>query len=149
MIECHDPQEEMLKRDYHLKCKIIVKDISYDDEQSKGVQKITEKMVFLKPYESTQRTMFFNAWLPETKEEHFELACTAPYPIDGFFKASIHRVDDRFTEGHYLFVMSRGAEEDFKKMNGRDIEITVLSAESEDEADKMKDFDMALNKNAH
>lgn len=155
-VEFPDPQEQMIEQEYVLKCKVIAKDISYEDFQSKGVLgNVTEKMVFLIPKESTQRDLFFTAWLPDlkldhiTKElvaDHSEVSCKAGHPIYGFFKCSVHRADERMREP-YLFVMTRATEEDLKALDGKEILITVLPDSQSNLSDSSKDYELVENKN--
>lgn len=144
-MEVYDAEEAKTEKEYHLKCKVLVKDVSYLDEQSKGSELKTEQMIFLIPQESTQRTMFLNAWLPDTVEEHHEVVFEGGYPVEGIFKGAVQRRNERCSE-HHIFVMSRGAEEDLKAMNGKFIQVKSLPASNEHLGDTMKDFDLADNK---
>ena len=155
-LEFIDPQELARSENYFLKCKIYVQNITYEDEQSKGVTGLmTEEMVFLEPKEGTQRDLFFNAWMPDYEQDpvtkkiepgHVELVCKAGNPIFGYFKCSFHRKDERFSKSPYLFVMSKGAEEDLKNMHGREIEVEIMGQDKEELGDFQKDFDLSVKK---
>jgi hypothetical protein len=159
MLEFPDPEEKARSEEYHLKVKVHVKNISYEDFQSKGAAGlVSEEMVFLEPYEGTQRDLFFMAWLPDFEQDpqtkeivpgHTEVACKAGHPIYGYFKCSVHRRDERFTTGPYMFVMTKAAEEDLKMMRGKDLILTVLSQDEENLADYSKDVDLVGKKHVH
>lgn len=52
------------ENEYHLRCKIIVKDHTYDDIQSTGNRgRVTRKVVLLLPVDSSEAYRFFSAWL--------------------------------------------------------------------------------------
>lgn len=156
MLEFPDPEEKARSEEYHLKVKIHVKTISYEDYQSKGVMGlVSEEMVFLEPMEGTQRDLFFMAWLPDMEQDpvtkeivpgHTEVTCKAGHPIYGYFKCSVHRRDERFNTGPYMFVMTKAAEEDLKMMRGKELVLTVLSQDHEDLSDFSKDVDLAGKK---
>jgi hypothetical protein len=141
---------------YHLKCKVLVKKVSYMDYQSKGETLITEDFVFLIPQESTQRSLFMGAWLPDTLEGNSEIGLEIGRPVEGHARACLRRKNKIVPEAH-IFVMSRGAEElikDWARANRgflwtrQDcyLDITVL-AENEDELlDQQKDFDLVDKK---
>ncbi len=154
-VEFVDPAEKALEETYHLKCKVLVKDISYRDYQSQGEgAMLTEEMVFLLPQESTQRDLFFNAWLPELEQNpvtkefesgHSEVACQSGHPIYGYFKCSVHRADERVREP-YMFVMSKSSEEELKLLRGKDILVTVLPDSQEGKADYAKDYELTTSR---
>jgi hypothetical protein len=156
-IEFSDPEERARSESYHLKAKVHVKNITYTDFQSKGeAGLVTEEMVFLEPYEGTQRDLFFHAWLPDyeqnpvTKEiepGHTEVTCKAGHPIYGYFKCSVHRRDERFNTSPYLFVMTRAAEEDLKELKGKDLIFEVMGQDDENLGDYMKDYGLSGKKN--
>jgi hypothetical protein len=138
MIAAKLPTEET----YHLKCRVVIKDVSYEDQQSKGNTQATAKMVFLVPESSTQKDLFLAAWLPETVEEWHEVALMIGAPINGPCRAAVMRKNARMDE-HHIFMMSVGAGEDLiqeiegqKKrwtwLNKRAISVTVLP-EAEDQ----------------
>lgn len=151
-IEFNDPEEQARNEEYTLKAKVMVKTISYTDIQSKGeVGLISEEMIFLEPKESTQRDLFYFAWLPDYEQDpttkkivagYTEITCKAGHPINGYFKCSVHRADERHSTP-YLFVMTKAAEEELKILNGKDLVFTVLGQGSEDLGDYMKDYDLS------
>ena len=155
-LEFTDPQETAIEQEYFLKCTVVVKEITYRDYQSKGeLGNVTEKMVFLKPHEGTQRDLFYSAWLPEYEQDPVtkelvmgtsEVTCKAGHPIYGFFKCSVHRADERMREPH-LFVMTKSSEEELKHLDGKDLIISILPASQYDLGDNMKDYELAQNKN--
>jgi hypothetical protein len=155
-VEFIDPEERARSENYHLNVKVHVKKIAYQDYQSKGLLgMVEEEMVFLEPLESTQRDLFYRAWMPDyeqdpvTKEivpSHTEVVCKAGHPIYGYFKCSFHRADERFREQPYLFVMTKSAEEELKNLNGKTLQITVLSQDLEHLGDYSKDYDLANKK---
>lgn len=125
---------------YHLKCKIVVKEISYLDEQSKESKNAAAKMVFLVPKEGTQRDLFLSAWLPENSDAAHEVSLMLGFPVSGPCRAAVMR-RNKNCDAHHLFVMSTGVEEDLilesqnKKwwtaFQDREIQVTVLP-ETED-----------------
>jgi len=144
-IELFDPEEKKLEQRYYLKCKVLVKEISYVDEQSKYTEQRSEEMVFLVPVHNTQMELFFTAWLPEDPEEHFEVVFEAGHPIYGVFKGAVRRRNKDCPE-HHIFVMSRGAEEDLKMLRGKTVDIVSLPQSEEDQGDAQKDFDLSNNR---
>ena len=48
---------------------------------------------------------------------------------------------------HYIFVMTKSAEEAFKALNGKEITIVVQPKSMDHLADRQKDYDLSLNKN--
>jgi hypothetical protein len=155
-IEFSDPEEQARSEEYALKCKVHVKEITYEDFQSKGeMGLVTEEMIFLEPYPSTQRDLFFSAWLPDYEQDHItkkivpthtEVTCKAGHPIYGYFKCAVHRRDERFNSSPYLFVMTKAAEEELKMLRGKDIIFTVLGQDDENLGDYMKDYDLSGKK---
>jgi hypothetical protein len=144
-VEFLDPQEKALRETYFLDCKVLVKEISYLDEQSKENVQRTEEMVFLVPKHSTQMELFFHAWLPEDVGGTLEIAMKAGHPIYGYFKGAVQRRNSNCKE-HHIFVMSRGAEEDLKMLRGKTVKIEVLPVNQEYQADYMKNFSVVDNK---
>ena len=98
-----EPIKVPTERSYVLKCKIeaFIKTIT---EKHASYQ---SQLVFLVPQESDQRTSFLSAWLPETSEEHFELAGIIPPPIDSPCRFAIRRANGDCGQ-HHLVVMSTG-----------------------------------------
>jgi hypothetical protein len=131
---------------YNLKCKVLVKEVSYLDEQSKGASRISEKFVYLIPQESTQRDLFFAAWLPDTREEKYELGFTCGHPVSGFARGCIRRRNAEIGD-HHIFVMSKGAEEDIKDWiqhvgGPAMLNIEVLGEQEEELMDMIKDYSL-------
>jgi hypothetical protein len=93
------------------------------------------------PETSTEQMMFFNAWLPDTKEEYHELTGLIGSPVNSACKLSIHRGPDEKSEKHYLFVMSKGVEEELIKyeQEGKTLELTILPESEEMVGDEAKD----------
>lgn len=138
------------EREYHLNCKVVVKEISYEDEQSKGSSLNTAKMVFLIPSEGSQRDLFFAAWLPEAETERNEIGLIIGNPVNGPCRASVMRKNKNLSE-HHIFVMSFGAEQDLvqfadskKWFNIRDrkISVTVLPENADVLLDQASDGDV-------
>lgn len=145
-MQVYDADEERFNQEYHLNCKVTIKAITYDDIQSTGTTKRTEEMAFLTPNESTQKSLFLATWLPDEEDSHTEIVAMAAYPISGPIRCSVHRRDKRMAD-HYIFVMTKSAEEALKAINGREIQITVLPKNQDQLGDKARDFALAENKN--
>ena len=145
MLQVHDAEEELLKREYILKCKIKIKPITYDDVQSKETVKRTEEMAFLLPQDSSERDRFFTAWWPH-EETHVELVASVGHPIHGVIRCSFHKGDNRI-DRPYIFVMTKSAEEALKALDGKDLIVTIHAQGDEHKADMMKDYDLSANKN--
>lgn len=119
-------------RRYYLTCEVHLQEIPLLERYSKGERQITDQMIFLVPQESSERSKFFGAWLPEEScrfgkvgkgEEYerpemtrhfYELAAVAGYPVKAPLRLSIFRRDARFPKDHYLLVQSHGAETELK-----------------------------------
>ncbi|NBP28676.1 MAG: hypothetical protein EBV23_03725 [Flavobacteriia bacterium] len=128
--------------EFILKCKVVVKDVSYLDVQSKFAESRTEKMVFLIPQESTMRDFFFAKWLPDFgTDEKPEIAMVLPSPVNGFVRGCVLRRDAR-CEDHYIFIMTRAAEEDLKPLDGREIIAHVLHEDYEAVTDHTKNYEV-------
>lgn len=148
MIEAYDAKEKACERRYNLSCKVIVKDCTYEDEQSKGNSQVTEKLVFLLPQDNTERTLFYNAWLPEMVDEHQELGAVIGHPLYSSLRVALWRSTSFVNEIH-LFVMSKGAEEVLKTMNEKIIQVEILGQGEDQLLDGQKDFELTLNKNKY
>lgn len=146
MLEVFDADEALLNRDYYLKAKIIIKENSYQDIQSNSTTLKCEEMAFLIPIESSERDIFYTAWLPDIEVKYTELVALAGNPVNGPIRLALHRPDRRIAKP-YLFVMTKSAEEILKEFNNREIELKILSKTKDHEADLQKDFDLAINKN--
>lgn len=134
------------ERRYRFKAKVIAKDVTYTDEQSTGTFQVTEKLVFLLPEQSTQRDLFYSAWLPDTDHEPIEVGCEIGHPVYSCFRAALWR-RTQFVGDIHLFVMSKGAEELLKPMNGKSVEIEIMGEQEDQQLDGMRDFELAYNKN--
>ncbi|MEO5348863.1 MAG: hypothetical protein H7836_04380 [Magnetococcus sp. YQC-3] len=139
----HLKPEEMR---YHLKAKVIAKDVTYQDEQSTGTTNVTEKLVFLLIEPGTQRDLFYACWLPDTNDTPSEIVCMSGHPLNTSFRAALWR-RSQFVGDTHLFVMSKGAEEVLKEMNGRSISFDVLGQQEDSVADTQRDWDLPYNKN--
>lgn len=100
-------------------------------------------MVFLVPDEGTSRDMLFSRYLPDEAGAHVEFAAYLPAPVSGLARIALMRRDRRHPEGHYLFVMSKGAEEDLKLVPGKSLDLMLFGEEHDALLDKMKDFALA------
>lgn len=132
------------EKEYHLKCFVKVKEISYLDEQSKGSSRNTEKMIFLIPQESDERTRFLMAWLPETIDEHTELGFEIGYPVFSIFRGAVKRYHkEAGINLPFIFVMTRGVEEILKQVDGLYINIKSLGESDELRLDAQKDYELS------
>ena len=147
-IDCHDPREKACDIRYILTCKVEVKDCSYEDEQSKGTVIVNEKLVFLIPQDNDQRSRFYHAWLPDSESECQELSATMGHPIFSAFRVALWRTN-HFMQKIHLFVMSKGAEEMLKKLNGKNVTVEILGQNEDHLADGQLDYDISLNKNKY
>ena len=145
-MQVYDQDEERLNQEYHLKCKVTIKAITYDDTQSTGTTKRTEEMAFLTPVDSTQKSMFLTAWLPDEEDGFTEIVALAAHPISGPIRCSVHRRDKRM-DSNYIFVMTKSAEEALKALNGKELLITVLPKNQDKLGDTARDFELTGNKN--
>lgn len=136
---------------YHLKCKVVVKEVTYEDHQSKGVSMVTDTLVHLVPVESTQRDLFLMAWLPDTQDQTFEIGLKCAFPIYGVFRGCIKRANKVIDRPH-IFVMSRGAEEELKALQRAhpsqvvEIDIEVLGEHEDDLLDNARDYELPNKK---
>jgi len=139
-----------------LKCKVVSKQVSYVDHQSKTDIVMTEDFIYLIPQEGTQRDLFLDTWYPEVSTDVSEIGIRAGQPIYGTFRACLKRSNNIINEPH-IFVMSRGAEEEFKKLirakkgffnpTGKVyIEVEVLGEHEDELLDTMKDFHLSGKK---
>jgi hypothetical protein len=125
---------------------VEVKHIGYEDYQSKGKSQAEDDMVFLIPLEGTSRDCLFARWLPDVAGSHTEVAAFLPSPVSGLARLALMRRDHRSPENHYLFVMTKGAEEDLKNHHGREMEIDIFGEEHDALLDRQKDFALAGKK---
>lgn len=141
---------------FNLKCRVVCKAVSYLDQQSSTTSFITEDFVYLIPQESTQRDLFLDYWLPDMSNEVSEIGLRAGAPIYGNFRACLKRPNNIIDMPH-IFVMSRGAEEEFKKLLKAKkgffslsskvyINVEVLGEHEDELLDTMKDFNLSGKK---
>lgn len=133
---------------YYLKMKIMVKEVTYDDEQSTGVKQTTEKLVFMIPQQSTQMTKFFMAWLPDTAEEAQELGFEIAHPVFLLFRGALWRRTQHVDEYHVL-VMSRGAEEELKRFDGKTLDVEVLAEGEDTLLDQQRNYELPYKKKSY
>lgn len=148
-MELYDPKQKSCQTRYHLLCKVVVKDCTYEDQQSTGNSIISEKLVFLIPEYNDQATRFFNAWMPETLEGYQEIGCEMGHPLYSAFRAALYRVstfNSSLRENH-IFVMSKGAEEILKRLDNQMVNVEILGEQEEALLDGMIDHELTLNKN--
>lgn len=133
--------DALLERKYHLKCKLkfLVKDIQdWDGKQNVNRKR---KLAMLIPQESDEMIRFLSAWLPDTRDEYFELASYISSPINSPCRLAIKRGPDAQSQQHYLTVMSVGVEEVMTShmKDGQMIQVTILPVSEESEADFARD----------
>jgi hypothetical protein len=106
----HDPCEER----YVLRCKVVVKKISYVDHQSKSQSNETAPFVFLEPEINTQAQLFLTAWLPDGSDgkRNYELAVLCGHPVNRAFRGYLFNRDERH-DRPYIMVATMSAEKDF------------------------------------
>ena len=126
---------------YTLKCFIKIMDVSYDDVQSKKTERVTEKMVFLLPSESTECDLFYDAWLPDTDIDYSEIGCQAGHPVYGVFRAAVKR-RSKDCERPHIFVMTKSVEDILLKMDGKEIVIDVLPESEDEKMDRQRDIEL-------
>ena len=128
--------QDLTQRRYTLRCKTKFFRKTVVDQLPNGQTRSYERcLVFLVPEESDERTRFLRAWLPETSEEHFELAAHLGFPVDSPSRLSIHRADGR-CDRHYLMIMSKGVEDVLVKLKeGAVLSVTTMKADEDSEAD--------------
>lgn len=131
--------------EFVIRVRVECKRVGYIDHQSKWSKQDEDEMVFLIPLEGTQRDLMFAKYLQDTTENHTELAAAIGHPVGGLARLALMRRDRR-CENHYLFVMTKGAEEDLKNVNGKEIEVRLFSEDFDELLDFQKDFDLANKK---
>jgi len=146
MIDLVPNEKKIEEHRYQLKAKVIVKDVTYTDEQSTGTSQVTDKLVFLIPEDSTQRDLFYTAWLPDDPDSPQEVVCQAGHPVYSTFRAALWRRTQHVGDIH-LFVMSKGTEEVLKTMNGLSLVFEVLGQQEDNLADNQRDWKLPYNKN--
>jgi hypothetical protein len=116
---------EPTERRYNLSAKVTVKHVTYRDEQSKGISNAEADIVCLIPQESTERDLFFGAWLPDTLDGSHELGIMMGHPVGGTFRAAIRHGNEWCREKH-LFVMTKWVEDILKSVPGQITHFHVL-----------------------
>jgi|WetSurMetagenome_2_1015567.scaffolds.fasta_scaffold06944_5 hypothetical protein len=136
------PSAEPTEQTYNLKCNIVVKEISYDDIQSKGSQgNVTRKIVCLVPYESSEMYRFFSAWLG-LPGKLVEVVLKIEHPFHVYARGAVlHPMSldpaQSHIEDHHIFLMSHGLTQIIlgkPHLHGKDIVLSTCP-ESEDHAD--------------
>ena len=148
-MEVYDADQKASQRRYYLTCKVYVRDCSYEDVQSTGTTLVSEKLVFLVPQESDQKTLFMMAWAPE-EDAYQEIGCEVGYPVYSPFRGALYRVSSFHPDipMNHIFVMSKGAEEILKRLDGQIVNVEVLGEQEESLLDGMVDHELTYNKNA-
>lgn len=103
-------KNEKIEQTYHLKCRARVFSLWVDD----AGRKYQSKILILVPEMNDQAARFFDAWLPDEADKHYELAAYIELPIASMARLSVHRRNDR-CEKHHLTVMSKGVAEEIEK----------------------------------
>ena len=130
---------------YYIKCEVVVKECTFVDEQSNGSQQVSDTLVALVPQDTTQRTKFFMAWLPDTILEAQELGCEIAHPFYTIFRAALWRTTQHFGEIH-LLVMTKATEELLKSFNGATVEVEVLAEDEDEMLDAQQDYEISDKK---
>lgn len=141
-----NPAKKPQEIEYHLRCKVVAKEVTYLDEQSKGTTQVTEKLVFLIPQANDQRSKFFFAWLPDTDLDPAEVVCEIGHPLFAIFRAALWRRTQHVNDFH-LFVMTKSTEEMLKPMHDKTVDVTILPCTDEAKADGQRDWKLPYNKN--
>jgi len=137
---------------YYLKCKVSIKEVWVEDIKKDGPVSVKRNMCYLLPETTTQGMMFFKAWLPETEFDskgqlaYFELASIISNPVAGPCRVAIGRANEKCPEGHHLYVMSMGVEDELvkAKYDGKVVQVEVLPESHEYMAEKSKDTDRPI-----
>lgn len=120
--------DDLTERRYKLTCKTKFVNGKYKGQAIRNV--------ILIPQDNDQRTKFLMAWLPDITGEHYEIASFISMPVDSPCRVAIRRGPDEMSERHYLFVMSKGVEEQLLKMKeGSTIAVETYKASEESETD--------------
>lgn len=166
--DTHLPEDQL--REYELKCKVIVKEISFlelaDNKQH------TADVVYLVPdHSTTEGTMFFDAYLPETGSycpkcknmdvevddmdckkceyrgemytPHSEVPVFIDYPVQSHARCAVLRKNKRCVH-HHLSVMGTGAEQDLKHMNGKTVLCKIRPATMDYLCDSSKSVERTI-----
>ena len=103
-------KNDKIEQEYFLKCRASVVSLWVDD----AGRKYESKILILVPEMNDQAARFFDAWLPEDADKHYELAGYIRAPIASKARLSIQRRNDR-CDKHHLTVMSKGVADEIEK----------------------------------
>lgn len=135
-------QKDPVENSHTLKCKIKVKEITYDDIQSKGSQGlVTRKIVGLMPHESSEMSRCFAARLG-LPGKLVECILQIDHPFHQYARGAILHPksmdpEQSHFEDHHIFLMSYGLSQIIiakPSLHDKDIIVTVLP-EGEDHPD--------------
>lgn len=120
-------KDDATERTYVLKCRPAIFKVWVED----AGRKYQSTILLLVPEVNDQCVQFFNAWLPEDAQTHFELGAFIHPPIASPARLSVHRRNER-SPNHHLTVMSRGVAEEIEKfaMN-KVLTVDILPASQE------------------
>lgn len=132
-------QIDAREEEFNLMCKIESVTKWYEDTDSKGnVTRQSTKMIYLVPEDSSQRTLFLDAWLPSYEEETYEVVGLLLSPINKACRFGVRAANADFPQGHHLVLMTVDAEEEVISMmkSGHDkIRVAILPASKEENFD--------------
>lgn len=138
--------QDLTEKEYNLICHI--KPIKEAIKQGELGGQSEYTAIILIPLESTQRERFLNAWLPEPEEKNtVEIPCFIQHPIDSSCRVAIFRRDHRSPDKPYLFVMSKGVEDELLKMiklGKNKVGVKTFPASLDSEADGSIQTDMDI-----
>lgn len=127
---------ESLKYTLIVKTKFVRKTV-YEDHLKAQFER---EMVILIPEHNDECGRFFRAWLPDTTDEYYELGVEIGSPVFSPSRVSIHRAPHPYSDSHFLFVMSKGVEEDLlRQPEGKRLQVIILPQSSEEILDHAKD----------
>jgi len=124
------------EEEYTFSCKMVKVAKWFEDIDSKNnITKQSTEMVYLVPQDSSQRTLFFDAWLPSYDQETYETVGLLLSPINKPCRLGVRRINADYSEAHHLVLMSPDLEDEISKMiSAGKSEITVaILAESNEE----------------
>jgi len=126
-------------RKFHLKCKIVVKRIGIEEEQSKGKFNTERNFVFLIPSKISGETWgFLDAWLPiEDGKQHSEFPMIIEHPFHVYARGAAVRRNEK-CEDHYIHLMSYGLAQliwETPSLHNKEIDVTVLTEHDDALAD--------------
>lgn len=121
---------------FTLRCRVIAKDMSFRDKQSAGKEwNEKARVVLLKPDVNTECSRFFDERLPILDEEYTEVGMLIGGPVFGFVRGALRR-GTKICDRPHIFVMSKRAENVLKYLDGREIEVVILSEDEEGNYDE-------------